>query len=102
ELDALRERLQLVPQRPVRDEYFQKAGSGSPIGGFALFEREPQHFLDSPGKVERHLLADALGDVVQVLLVALGLDGRLTANPVGVKYLLLDTRRRADKDLRCV
>src|SRR5207245_7598499 len=65
--------------------------SRSPIGGLALFEREPQHFLDPPGKVECHLLADALGHVVQVLLVALRADDLLQSHPVGVQHLLLDT-----------
>src|SRR5437899_647391 len=75
--------------------------SRSPIGGFALFEREPQHFLDPPGKVECHLLADALGDVVQVLLVALREDDLLQSHPVGGQHLLLDTTDRQHQALQC-
>src|SRR5258706_2353860 len=63
---------------------------GSPNARLARLERESQHFLDSPGKVERHLLADALGDVVEVLLVALREDDLLQAHPVGGQHLLLD------------
>src|SRR6266436_3469309 len=60
------------------------------LGGGALLERELQNFFDSPGEVERHLLADALGDVVQVLLIALRENDLLQAHSVSGQHLLLD------------
>src|SRR5216683_2596910 len=75
---------------PSGTSTFKLLRLGSPNAGLARLEREPQHFLDSPGKVERHLLADALGDVVEVLLVALREDDLFQAHPVGGQHLLLD------------
>src|SRR5437899_4050488 len=65
-----------------------------------LFERELQHFLDPAGQVECHLVAHALGDVVEVLLVALREDDLLQAHPVGGQHLLLDAADRQHQALQ--
>src|SRR6266566_4029534 len=85
---------------PSGTSTFNLFRSGSPNARLARLEREPQHFLDSPGKVERHLLADALGDVVEVLLVALREDDLLQAHPVGGQHLLLDAADRQPQALQ--
>ena len=50
--------------------------------------------------MKRHLVAHALGDVVDVLLVALREDDLLEAHPVCGEHLLLDATDRQDQTLQ--
>src|SRR6266699_3569207 len=65
-----------------------------------LFERELQHFLDPARQVECHLVAHALGDIVDVLLVALREDDLLQAHSVSGQHLLLDAADRQHQALQ--
>src|SRR4029077_1663806 len=47
---------------------------GADAGLGRLLERELEHLFDAAREVERHRLPDALGHVVEVLLVSLGKD----------------------------
>src|SRR2546425_598214 len=85
---------------PSGTRTFKSRLGGLRVGHNALFERELQHFLDAAGQVERHLFAHALGDVVDVLLVALREDDLLQAHPVSGQHLLLDAADRQHQALQ--
>src|SRR5438067_4977173 len=63
-------------------------------------QRVLQNVLDSRGQVEGHRLAHALGDVVDVLLVALREDDFLETHAVSREHLLLDAADRQHQSLQ--
>src|SRR3712207_8599706 len=59
---------------------------------FRSLERDLEHLADRHHGVERHLLADVGGDVVQVAAVALGQDHVGQARRAGGEHLLQDRK----------
>src|SRR5260370_42303554 len=85
-------------------KYPQASSEWARLRCFGLREHERlegvlEHILDSACEVERHFVAHALGDVIDVLLVALGEDDLLQPHPVSGQHLLLDATHRKHQTL---
>ncbi len=76
----------------------QQLGSRTALrgGDHVRAQGDLQHVADVVGDVEGHLLANLLGDVLQVALVPLRNDDLLQAGPVSREDLLLDPTDRQD------